>query len=1202
MEATALSVGKSVLNGALDYTKSALAEEVALQLGVQRDQAFIRDELEMMRSFLMAAQDEQDGNKVVKTWVKQVRDVAYDVEDCLQDFAIRLGKKKPYWWLSPRTLQERRCIAKEMKELRGKVEDVSQRNMRYQLIKDFVSGSTCTGDALRGSTARATMSGMYEARWQQEKAKTDLVRLVNYNAEDYKVIAVWGSSSSDSRDISIIGRAYDHLKRRNKFECCAWVDLMHPLQPTELLQSIARQFYIRSLQEASEAKVLRRIALMNEDCLADEFVAFLRDKCYLIVLNDISTIQEWEQIKTYFPENKKGSRLIVSTQQVEVASLCAGTDNMEPEHMQLFANQTLYAFHCESAKDGTNSLEERSSSLNVGTSCANNSTDGHNLTRTETMVAAFKESELIGRVDEKAKIIELISKGSQHLEKISVWGMGGIGKTVLVQEVYRSEKVKGIFDKVACVTIKRPFNLRELIRSLVKQLEDPKTSGRKETEKASEKKEPSLTEILEGKKYLIVLDDVSSMSEWDAIESHFPATEIGSRIIVTTRSESVAKRCSGDDEEKRYKLTNLGNKDAKDLFMKKVFKNTQNLDGLDPELVEEAKLILRKCSGLPLAIVTIGGVLASQPKTALEWRKLNDHISAELEMNPGLETIRTVLDVSYDGLPYHLKSCFLYLSIFPGNHKISRGRLVRRWTAEGYSREVFEKSAEEIADSYFFELRDRSMIVPAQYSIKSSRGTESCQVHDLMRDIAIKKSKEENLVLRLDGGCMLHSRTTVRHLAITNSSWEGDEDELETTVDMSRIRSLTVFGEWRPFFISDKMRMLRVLDLEDTQGVGDHQIKQIGKLIHLKYLSLIGCDITCLPDSLGNLRQLETLDLRRTKIVKLPKTIINLQKLNYLRSGDRKGHIYKKIAEKLPELMRNSICICTARFVMRCLRCSAAAFSAWEAESDTCKEQSAHHIIDMRLDRHGVLAPRGLRRLTALRTLDVLNITKERTALEDISSLTQLRKFGVIGVNKINRQKFFSSLGALTRLESLSVHSEGEPGLSGCEGRDGKFSPPKGLKSLKLHGNLVELPKWIQQLNNLVKLTLSSTRLNNHLAATQVLGELPNLAILRLWNKSFEGGELHFPERSFGSLMVLEIISLGDIKYIKFEQGAADKLELMLLIVEGGLKFSGLKFLQGIKEVQLNDFSKTLEEKERFKMDLVTQLSENSNKPILKVM
>ena len=145
-----------------------------------------------------------------------------------------------------------------------------------------------------------------------------------------------------------------------------------------------------------------------------------------------------------------------------------------------------------------------------------------------------------------------------------------------------------------------------------------------------------------------------------------------------------------------------------------VFKESIDLDKQYPQLVEPTKLILKKCGQLPLAIVAIGGFLADQPKTSLEWRRFYEHISAEMEMNPELATIRTVLMKSYDGLPYHLKSCFLYTSIFSEDRKLERRRLVLRWTAEGYSREVRDKSAGEISDSYFVELISRSMLLPSQ--------------------------------------------------------------------------------------------------------------------------------------------------------------------------------------------------------------------------------------------------------------------------------------------------------------------------------------------------------------------------------------------------------------------------------------------------------------------------------------------------------
>lgn len=348
MEPTGLSLGKSVLSGALSYAKSAVAEEVALQLGVQKDQAFIRDELEMMQAFLIAAHDERDEHKVIKTWVKQVRDVAYDAEDGLQDFAVRLGK--PSWWCIPRMLLERRRVAKKMKELRAKVEDVSQRNIRYRLIKGSDSkGTTRVEDS---NIARETMSSAEEARRQQEQAKVNLIRLINKKDDNLRVISVWGTSVFPW-EMSIIKMAYDDIERMKKFECHAWIRIMHPFNQTEFVQNIIQQFYVNSLDEATKTKqksipgvqALRRVWMMNEDDLVHEFKKVLNKKSYLVVLSDLSSMEEWDQIKTCFPKNKNGSRLIVCTEQIKVASLCVGTETALPEHKQLSVDQTVYAFY-----------------------------------------------------------------------------------------------------------------------------------------------------------------------------------------------------------------------------------------------------------------------------------------------------------------------------------------------------------------------------------------------------------------------------------------------------------------------------------------------------------------------------------------------------------------------------------------------------------------------------------------------------------------------------------------------------------------------------------------------------------------------------------------------------------------------------------------------------------------------------------------
>jgi predicted AAA+ superfamily ATPase len=171
------------------------------------------------------------------------------------------------------------------------------------------------------------------------------------------------------------------------------------------------------------------------------------------------------------------------------------------------------------------------------------------------MLEVLKESQLIGRETEKEEIIKQVTTEDSQLQVISVWGMGGLGKTTLVRDIYQDEKLSGKFPKRACATIMRPFNANELLQNLASQF------GYKDV--------PEMDKELLGKKYLIVLDDLSSNAEWDTIIPHFPPTETSSRIIVTTRIKDIATHCS-KKHGKIYRLQTLEDDNALDLFTKKV--------------------------------------------------------------------------------------------------------------------------------------------------------------------------------------------------------------------------------------------------------------------------------------------------------------------------------------------------------------------------------------------------------------------------------------------------------------------------------------------------------------------------------------------------------------------------------------------------------------------------------------------------------
>lgn len=213
------------------------------------------------------------------------------------------------------------------------------------------------------------------------------------------------------------------------------------------------------------------------------------------------------------------------------------------------------------------------------------SADGSNAARNNPAIIRItsyssEESQLIGREKEKSDIIKLIiDQSDDKLPVISVWGMGGLGKTTLVKDAY--QKLSGLFEKRACVTVMRPFILEELLKNLVMQLNAESSEkrgaihfGAGSTRKSLammgvEELVNELARVLDRKRCLIVLDDLSSTVAWDLIIRSFHGIENTSRIIVTTREENIARHCSSK-QENVYNLRVLRYNDALNLFTKKV--------------------------------------------------------------------------------------------------------------------------------------------------------------------------------------------------------------------------------------------------------------------------------------------------------------------------------------------------------------------------------------------------------------------------------------------------------------------------------------------------------------------------------------------------------------------------------------------------------------------------------------------------------
>lgn len=135
-----------------------------------------------------------------------------------------------------------------------------------------------------------------------------------------------------------------------------------------------------------------------------------------------------------------------------------------------------------------------------------------------------------------------------------------------------------------------------------------------------------LNEVLKDKRFLIVIDDVWSVPAWEAIRIRFPENNCSSRIIVTTRIETVAK-ASSVSEDLVHHMRRLQERDREQLFVKRVF---ASVGGTCPdELKDTMDKILKKCGGLPLAIVSIASLLASYNSAGSIYR----HVEQSVRLN-----------------------------------------------------------------------------------------------------------------------------------------------------------------------------------------------------------------------------------------------------------------------------------------------------------------------------------------------------------------------------------------------------------------------------------------------------------------------------------------------------------------------------------------------------------------------------------------
>ncbi|XP_048436206.1 putative disease resistance protein RGA3 [Pyrus x bretschneideri] len=617
--------------------------------------------------------------------------------------------------------------------------------------------------------------------------------------------------------------------------------------------------------------------------------------------------------------------------------------------------------------------------------------------------------------------------------------MGGMGKTTLAQQAFNDENVKACFDIKIWVCVSDPFDDIKTAKAIIEAVEKHTSPNSNELETVLQ----CMSKSIEGKKFLLVLDDVwtEDQRKWEKLK--LPLNQSGargSRILVTTRKQDVVHMIGALTQQ--IDLERLSEPDCLSIFNCMAFFSRDQ----DSELEAIGKEIAKKCKGLPLAAKTLGSLMRYK-KTRKEWQEVLDSNIWELEKFE--QQVFQPLLLSYFDLAPAVKRCLLYCVIFPKDHLIYKDYLIELWMSQNYLYSKEKKEKKIIGQRSFDNLVMRSFF--QDFEKGSDGDIWGCKMHDIVHDFLQYLTQNECFTMEVKGG----------------------NDTIEALGDKIRHFTLMLAPEGPLSCVSFSSCDLRTLATFDSKfNVVDSTL--ISQLKHLRTLNLSGNCIKVLPEEIDELVHLRFIDLSENDgLKKLPNGVCNLCNLQTLRL-ERCGKL-----ESLPQGMGKLI--------------NLKHLYVWGCRQLKYLPKGIGRLTNLRrLDRCPVSG--GKDDDEAFKLGDLRNLDQLQGALEiEIDGDVEV----VVGEGEKA-----SPLGNKQQLSELEIIFEDREEDKGRR----SSSSAETLNFLRPHPNLELLrierhngstaPNWIMSLNNLRYLSLYEW---NECEVLPPLGKLPSLETLWLW-------------------------------------------------------------------------------------------------------
>ncbi|XP_031252249.1 putative disease resistance RPP13-like protein 3 [Pistacia vera] len=334
-------MAEAAMEFAIVTLSSLLVQEVKLLGNARQEVESIKSKLESIRSCLRdadakaAAKEEGRSNEGVKTWVKQLREEAFHIEDVLDEYIFKKAQlPRGSGFLGVlckisrfvKKLKLRHEVATAIQDIKSSLDGINQgrqnSNIRHEGSSSGIGG-VIPHDSRVGSffIEDSEIVGI-------ESSKHKLIDLLVNGKPNLSVIVMVGEGGLGKTTLA--RKIYDNDDVKMHFNCQAWITIGKEYVKKDLLKTIKQELCRQTWCPSRETENTKE---MNEVNLMTALRKLLQDKCYMVVFDDVWKDDFWEDVRYALLDNNKGNRVMLTTRYITVAHSVEFVNVYELEHL-----------------------------------------------------------------------------------------------------------------------------------------------------------------------------------------------------------------------------------------------------------------------------------------------------------------------------------------------------------------------------------------------------------------------------------------------------------------------------------------------------------------------------------------------------------------------------------------------------------------------------------------------------------------------------------------------------------------------------------------------------------------------------------------------------------------------------------------------------------------------------------------------------